>query len=102
MWFISLLVGYASGVMLTHDCPYGENYKSCMFYEEYTCWTSNDHKVRSRTPAKRLDHCWGGCVCKHETVRAYPDGPCVAAYSCRDQYFMKTLAKLPMDFVYFR
>ncbi|KAI8439767.1 hypothetical protein MSG28_013454 [Choristoneura fumiferana] len=50
------------------DCPYEEIHKSCMFFEEYTCWEDKDRLKRNKAPAKSLLHCWGGCVCRSARI----------------------------------
>ncbi|XP_073961928.1 uncharacterized protein [Choristoneura fumiferana] len=88
------------------DCPYEEIHKSCMFFEEYTCWEDKDRLKRNKAPAKSLLHCWGGCVCStfkikfiKGLVRAYKNGPCVAAHTCRDLRLIESIKKVPVNFV---
>ncbi|KAI5637848.1 hypothetical protein NE865_09503 [Phthorimaea operculella] len=94
-------VGYVSCIMLKKSCPLEEVYRSCSFYDEYTCWTKKDHLYRVKHSPKRLVHCRSGCYCKNNLVREYPGGLCISSQFCRNRNLAMTLAKLPAEFVGF-
>ncbi|XP_014368076.2 uncharacterized protein LOC106718500 [Papilio machaon] len=84
--------------MLKNECPHDEIYKSCSFYEEYTCWQTAERNSRVKTIPKRLPHCRAGCYCKKGLVRAYPQSGCVLSVMCRHQGLQDLLEKLTSSF----
>ncbi|CAH2044247.1 unnamed protein product, partial [Iphiclides podalirius] len=88
--------------MLKKECPHDEVHRSCSFYEEYTCWETEQRTNRVKIIPKRLLHCRSGCYCKRGLVRSYPQGPCLLAMTCRNQELQELLNRLPPAFDRFR
>ncbi|XP_026322757.1 uncharacterized protein LOC113232300 [Hyposmocoma kahamanoa] len=98
LFMVFLLLQCACGVMIKRQCGHEEIHRSCVFYEEYTCWEREDGLDRVRSPPKRLTHCKADCFCRKGSVRAYPKGPCIPAVNCRNAKLMNLMDNLPNSF----
>ncbi|KAG7311985.1 hypothetical protein JYU34_001419 [Plutella xylostella] len=84
-------------VIIKTRCPRGEAHRSCFYFRESECWTSSDMLTRSLERLRKLDHCVSACVCRSATVRAYPEGPCIPAASCKGRALADKIESLPVE-----